>query len=379
MRYVWVVICIGNSQLAMDSQQIDQKNKLMALTKSEDLYFFRAPADVNNMIADFAVRQQRYEEDLAELTRYIETHGTDTLLVFGLDYLDNSPLALDYFRTVWRGSYFNAHQTDPLYRLFDAVLRQDRAHVPLLASQCGSGIDRRIGYHTALEVAFHFEDSCMVQPLIQARASIESVWGNLTLLAWAAHYGRERVVLRMIQAGADVQARDLNRRTPLHHAAKLASASLVQLLLEHGAKACAIDDKNQWPLHKAIKCNNSAVVHYLLTYHTLESYILRSIFKWAIEKASSSRAALAELVTAGVAVDYRPPRTGQTLLYKAVLVKNEKTIRILLILGADPCITDNKNESPYDLARRLNLTEIILLFDQAIEMRQLGIDLSKIF
>src|SRR5262245_13965427 len=64
----------------------------------------------------------------------------------------------------------------------------------------------------------------------------ETDQSGVTPLMWAARYGAVRAMRVLIGAGADVNARDLNRRwTPLLHAVHRQHGDVVSLLLAHGA------------------------------------------------------------------------------------------------------------------------------------------------
>ena len=78
------------------------------------------------------------------------------------------------------------------------------------------------------------------------------------LLIWASAKGDEVEAKRLLDLGADVNARDENQRTPLHRAR---CAAMVKLLLDHGADVNARDVEQQTPLHRA---RSTAMVKLLL-------------------------------------------------------------------------------------------------------------------
>ena len=63
---------------------------------------------------------------------------------------------------------------------------------------------------------------------------------------------KAEIVRLLIEHGADVVAHDEAHSTPLHLAAKCASAQTVRLLIEHGADTTAKDRSDQTPLHLAL-------------------------------------------------------------------------------------------------------------------------------
>jgi hypothetical protein len=73
---------------------------------------------------------------------------------------------------------------------------------------------------------------------------------------------RLRLVTRsLLEAGANVNARDHQGWTPLHSAAAQASAALAELLLEAGANINARDDRRETPLGHFLRQGRFATPH----------------------------------------------------------------------------------------------------------------------
>jgi hypothetical protein len=89
---------------------------------------------------------------------------------------------------------------------------------------------------------------------------------GLTPLMWAARTDSVRSMAVLIDAGADVNARDTsNRWTPLMHAVHTQSAGAVKLLLERGASPNAVEYDGQLvPLLMAAGNADAAIVRLLL-------------------------------------------------------------------------------------------------------------------
>ena len=62
----------------------------------------------------------------------------------------------------------------------------------------------------------------------------------------------EEVALLLLEHGADANALDIEKRTPLHRVSELGCAGAARVLLEHGADPNARNAKNETPLHLAI-------------------------------------------------------------------------------------------------------------------------------
>lgn len=112
----------------------------------------------------------------------------------------------------------------------------------------------------------------VVTALIQHRApvntSCHSPYHNA--LHAAAISNHVTIVTALVEAGADIEARscfDMQKRTPLHHAAKNGCTEAVSVLLKHGAAQDALDSSRGkfTPLHLAIRKGYVGVVEALLT------------------------------------------------------------------------------------------------------------------
>ena len=71
----------------------------------------------------------------------------------------------------------------------------------------------------------------------------------------------------MLQHNADVEARKIDKKTPLHDASLNNSTEVAQLLLQHNANIEARDENNRTPLHDATSSNSPRMVQLLLEHN----------------------------------------------------------------------------------------------------------------
>src|SRR5262245_17402193 len=83
-------------------------------------------------------------------------------------------------------------------------------------------------------------------------------------LAGLIQAGNRDAALKMIAAGADVNAAQGDGTTPLHWAAYKIDADLVRALLQRGAKPDVVNNYGSSPLAEAVKTANAGVVKMLL-------------------------------------------------------------------------------------------------------------------
>ncbi|MBX3440364.1 MAG: ankyrin repeat domain-containing protein, partial [Planctomycetaceae bacterium] len=141
--------------------------------------------------------------------------------------------------------------------------------------------------------------------------------GGQTLLHVAASDGNRELCNVLIAAGANVNAVGVLNCTPLHWAAQT-SLDCVRLLIDAGA------DVN----HPGNGCPPLSCA--VANQHPMVEEILQ------------------ELVNAGAEIDFRDEDCGQTALFRALTIPNERAAFKLLDLGADPALQEIEGMSPVE-------------------------------
>ena len=141
-----------------------------------------------------------------------------------------------------------------------------------------------------------------------------------TPLHSAARGGNPAVVKTLIDADADLEARDNDRRTALHWAAvHNANPAVVKALTDAGADPNTCDEDGRTPLYAAVLNSNLMVV-----------------------KA---------LIDAGADLEACDKKYGRTVLHLAALNANPAVVEALLDAGADPKARDKDDRLPVDYAK----------------------------
>ena len=211
----------------------------------------------------------------------------------------------------------------------------------------GAHLDVRHKYgDTLLHSPAWYGDVEMVQVLLDYKVNVHTRndMGRAPLHDAAGGAGVRRIrntvqswpdtVHLLLEHGADVNMRALDKSTPLHDAAENGSVEIVRMLLEHGANVRAKDDGGRTPLHIAAAENVKEVVRVLLEH--------------------------------GAKVGAKDD-DGRTPLHNAAAeaenVKDE-VVRVLLEHGANVGAKDNKGRTPFhESADNLNTEVVRMMFE----------------
>ena len=107
-------------------------------------------------------------------------------------------------------------------------------------------------------------EEAMATLLVEAGADVEARWNMHTPLHVAARANNVRIVQRLLDLGADLDAATEDGSRPLHIAAAESNAATIRCLLKAGQSLEVTDYGRQTPLHKAVCCRAIKSVEVLL-------------------------------------------------------------------------------------------------------------------
>lgn len=176
-----------------------------------------------------------------------------------------------------------------------------------------------------------------VHSLVEARADVNAREPDgTTPLHWAAHLNHEQIVDLLVRAGADVNAANRHQATPLHLACENGSAGVVEQLLRAGADPNRPVADGETPLMTAARAGGAAAVRALIAkgadVRAAERWRGQTALMWAV--AENNADAARALLEAGAEVGARS-NGGFTPLLFAVRGGHIAAADVLLAAGAD--------------------------------------------
>ena len=180
-------------------------------------------------------------------------------------------------------------------------------------------------------------DSAAVASLLQAGANINTVDGDRrTPLIRAAKEGNTQTARMLVEAGADLNLADRDRRTPLYRAAEEGHGGIVRLLAEAGADPARTDREGRTALFRALDKKRFDTAALLLRVNSDlggigpwvdssnrdgETALIRAAREGAVEVVEA-------LIRLGARLDLRDKK-GRTASYHAREKKKNEVSRIL--------------------------------------------------
>ena len=196
-------------------------------------------------------------------------------------------------------------------------------------------------------------------------------------LSWAAQNGSTRIARRLIEAGADVEARDWMDQTPLWTAVMIDRVRVVRVLLEAGAKINITDDSGDTLLQSAIWSESFRSIELLIEAGADPDIVAGgapAALHWAVAKGLPRLADL--LLEAGADLNVALPggrdtgifeglNPGSTPLMIAAREGNLELLSRLLEAGSDWTLKDSKGNTVVDVATNAGRPKILKRLEEA--------------
>lgn len=203
----------------------------------------------------------------------------------------------------------------------------------------------------ALIAAVRSQSRTSVEPLVAADRSLVAAAdaGGSTVLHHAAGFGRLETLELLLDSGAEINARNRRRSTPLHWA--IHDEAKVRLLLSRGAALEARQVEGRTPLFQAAVLGNGLSTIRLLLKAGADPNMGLTNGRTPLMAASSRGDidALGALLEAGAEVNARDG-AGETALMLAAANGGPEAVRLLLDRGADPLVRTKRNETALGFA-----------------------------
>jgi len=209
------------------------------------------------------------------------------------------------------------------------------------------------------------ESIVTAMPTTKAVVTVADVNGELLRAAAA---GDADGAARALAAGADIEARDGQQRTPLLLAAAADHVEVARLLVSHGADPDALDAQHDTPWLVTGVTGSVPMLEAILPAHPDLTIVNRFGGVSVIPAAERGHVDyVRRVVTTGIDVNH-VNRLGWTALLEAVLLgeggeAHQEIVRILLAAGADASIADSDGVTALEHARAKGYDEIAALLE----------------
>jgi len=254
----------------------------------------------------------------------------------------------------------------PGQRLLQATVVNNQEAV-VKALQDGADVNSSVyNRWTALHMAAHEGYDNLIDVLVNAKANIEArnIYG-WTPLAVAAYEGKLSTVEKLLERHADIQTRNVMGNTPLHLAVSTNNQAMTELLLRHNAKINQKNESGSTPLDFAVNQHDAKLARLLLE-HNADPNSAKNNFERDSTPPLARAAIFGDIRNAALLLEYRAEinradKHGNTPLHEAVKNHRELMVKFLLFNQAPTDCRNERGETPLDLARKENIG-IIMAF-----------------
>jgi palmitoyltransferase len=197
---------------------------------------------------------------------------------------------------------------------------------------------------------------------------------NVTLLHWAAINNRKEVVRYLLSKGANVQAigGDL-QSTPLHWATRQGHLSMVVLLMNNGADASILDGEGYNALHLAAQFGHTAIVAFLVSKgEEINAPDINGMtaLMWSAYRISTNDPTRL-LINLGASLNLQDLKHKNSALHWAVYSRNSNAVTLLINAGADLYIKNANEDTPAEMAKKLQISWVLPRLDEAIQEKEI--------
>jgi len=215
----------------------------------------------------------------------------------------------------------------------------------------------------------------------------KSEYGQTILHRTADMRNGAEIVEFLLDAGADVEAKDVEGETPLYRAVARKRAGLVKLLISKGADVNAVDNDGQTMLYRAVVDNSVEIAKLLLTakanvilsnddkenslLNTAVTYNYTEMVRLLLQNGADANTKneygetplyqavkednveLVKLLIEKADLEEKN-EDGETALHRAVDLKNDELVELLLAAGAEVNSVDKQGKTVLMFASRLH-------------------------
>ena len=181
-----------------------------------------------------------------------------------------------------------------------------------------------------------------------------------TALHWASRQNHPEVVQLLIDAGADIAAKDGKGRSPLHKPSMSGHLDVLKTLVKAGADVSVTDNEGVTCLMLASYMGHTETVRYLVGLKEVDLKDVDSTGCSALRHAvvRNHPDVVEVLVDAGADIETRGSY-GRSPLLAASQCGNLRVVKVLVKAGVDVCVTDNEGNTCLTLAAASGHTETV--------------------
>lgn len=197
--------------------------------------------------------------------------------------------------------------------------------------------------------------------------------GAIRQFLQAAGSGDTQAVSAAIADGVPIDAQSERRETAILRAARGGHLETVRALVDAGADIDLQDDTCQNPFLFGCISGNTDLVRAMVTAGADITRLTRFGGNGLTPAAEKGNVGVVKYLLESTAIDVNLTNSvGWTALIEAIILGDggqaqQDIVRLLLVHGADPTMTDEWGKSPLDLARREGFAEIAQLLEQFSE------------